>query len=388
MSIINAAVKSRNPQPSSDTDNAAPERHAMDFALFISVIILCAFGVVMLFSASYYYAQSEFSDGYYYVKKQLLFLMLGVPGMFGISLLNYRFYYKYSGAAYLFLIVMLALCLLIGTETQGGQRWIDLKLFQFQPAELAKFIIVLCTAKYMTKYKKLMPTFLYGIIIPVVVFLLIPCIFIYFQPNMSMVIIACAVMAVMLFLGGTSLKQLGIVGLLGVIGLFFLTIAKGYRGGRLETWLDPWSAPQNGGYQVIQSLYALGNGGFFGQGFDASRQKLLFLPERECDYIIPIIGEELGFITLMLLLLLYLFVIYRGVLIALRCKDRFGCLLAAGITAILAVQTLINAGIATNLLPATGQNLPFISAGGTSLLIFLFATGILLNVSRYTELKK
>lgn len=388
MSIKEAAAVSRTSQHKSEADTPVQKRHAMDFALFITVIVLCAFGVVMLFSASYYHAQSEFSDGYYYVKKQLIFLALGIPAMFGISFINYKLYAKLSIGAYIFLIVTLVLSLLIGTTTQGGQRWIDLKLFQFQPAELAKFVMVLCMAKYMTIYKKFMPGFFRGIVIPIVCYLVIPCIFIYLQPNMSMIIIACAIAAVMLFIGGASLKQLGLVALIGMAALLLLTIAKDYRGGRLEVWFDPWSDPLGQGYQVIQSLYALGNGGLFGQGFDASRQKLLFLPEHECDYIISIIGEELGFIALLLLLLAYLFVIYRGIVIALRCKDRFGSLLAAGITAILAIQTLINVGIATNLLPATGQNLPFLSAGGTSLVIFLGSIGILLNISRYTEPKK
>lgn len=388
MSIKEAAAVSRTSQQKSETDTPVQKRHAMDFALFITVIVLCAFGVVMLFSASYYYAQSEFSDGYYYVKKQLLFLSLGIPAMFGISFINYKVYPKFAGAAYIFLIVTLALALIVGTKAQGGQRWIDLKLFQFQPAELEKFVMVLCMAKYMTSYKKLMPSFLHGIVIPIFLFLVIPCILIYLQPNMSMIIIACAVAVVMLFIGGASLKQLGISALLGIAALFFLTVSKGYRSDRLTAWVNPWMDPTDSGYQTIQSLYALGNGGLFGQGFDASRQKLLFLPERECDYIVSIIGEELGFVTLLLMMLAYLFVIYRGIVIALRCKDRFGSLLAAGITAILAIQTLINIGIATNLLPATGQNLPFLSAGGTSLLIFLCSIGILLSISRYTEPKE
>lgn len=362
-------------------------RHGMDFMLFISVVILCAFGVVMLFSASYYYAQSFHGDGYYYVKKQLMFLALGIPIMFGVSFVNYGFYAKISKLMYGVLIVFLVLVLLIGRSAQGAQRWIQIGPIQFQPSELTKFVIVVCMAKYMTAHKDRMNKFMYGIL-PLVPLIVLPCILIYLQPNASMLIIICIVAAMMLFIGGASIKQLGIIGVLGFLGILVIATAEGYREGRITAWLNPWEDVSGGSYQIVQSLYAFGNGGWFGQGLDASRQKLLFLPYRESDFILPIIGEELGFVAVFLLLALYLFVIYRGIKIALSVRERFGSLLAAGITGVLAIQVIINVGVVTNSIPATGQTLPFISAGGTSVVIFLAAMGVLLNISRYTEARK
>ena len=189
-------------------------------------------------------------------------------------------------------------------------------------------------------------------------------------------------------MGGASLKQLLIIGGVGLALIIFLIFAAGYRSGRVTNWLHPWDDPQNGSYQVIQSLYAFGNGGFLGQGLDASRQKLLFLPEMENDYILAIIAEELGFVGVFLLILAYAFVIYRGIRIALSVKDRFAALVAGGISCTLAIQVIVNIAVVTNSIPATGQTLPFISAGGTSLLVFLGAMGILLNISRYAEKRK
>ena len=364
-----------------------PRRHGMDYLLFLTVAAICAFGVVMLFSASYYYAQSFQGDGYYYVKKQLLFLAIGIPVMFGLSFVDYKFYRRFAWMAYLLIILLLIAVLLFGKNLQGGQRWLKIGPLQFQPSELAKFIIVICMAKYMTDHHEDMPSFVRGFL-PMAALLVVPAVLIYFQPNVSMLIILCIVFAIMLFIGGASLSQLGIAALIGGAALVVLLFAASYRESRFTAWLDPWGNKSDAGYQIVQSLYAFGNGGWFCQGLDASRQKLLFLPYRESDFILSIIAEELGFVTVALLIAAYCFIIYRGIRIALSVRDRFASLVAAGFSSILAVQVAVNVAVVTNSIPATGQTLPFISSGGTSLVIFLAGIGVLLNISRYTEPRK
>lgn len=385
--IHSAGRRGSNSAASAPVPVLRPRRHGMDYMLFLTVVAICAFGIVMLFSASYYYAQSSQGDGYYYVKKQLLFLAVGIPLMFALSFVDYKFYRRFARPAYLLIIALLIAVLLFGKNLQGGQRWLKIGPVQFQPSELAKFIIVICMAKYMTDNHEHMTSFLRGFL-PMVLLIIVPGLLIYFQPNLSMLIILCIVFAVMLFIGGVDLKLLAILFCVGIAGVIVLIFVKSYRAGRFIAWLDPWSYSGKESYQIIQSMYAFGNGGWFGQGLDASRQKLLFLPYRESDFILSIIAEELGFVTVLLLLLAYCFVIYRGIRIALSVRDRFASLVAAGFSTILAVQVAVNVAVVTNSIPATGQTLPFISAGGTSLIIFLAGIGVLLNISRYTEPRK
>ena len=307
--------------------------------------------------------------------------------MFGLSFVDYKFYRRFAWMAYLLIILLLIAVLLFGKNLQGGQRWLKIGPLQFQPSELAKFIIVICMAKYMTDHHEDMPSFVRGLL-PMAALLVVPAVLIYFQPNVSMLIILCIVFAIMLFIGGASLSQLGIAALIGGAALVVLLFAASYRESRFTAWLDPWGNKSDAGYQIVQSLYAFGNGGWFGQGLDASRQKLLFLPYRESDFILSIIAEELGFVTVALLIAAYCFIIYRGIRIALSVRDRFASLVAAGFSSILAVQVAVNVAVVTNSIPATGQTLPFISSGGTSLVIFLAGIGVLLNISRYTEPRK
>ena len=364
----------------------AAQKHHFDFALFIVLMLICAFGIVMLFSASYYYAQSKFNDGLYYVKKQVLFFGVGLAAMLVLSHIKYTVYQKLTTIAYFGLIALLVLTLLIGENVNNAERWIRIGSFNLQPSELAKFVLVLVAAKLMTSKKNKMGSFVHGIL-PVLVYMLIPCVLIYLQPNLSMIIIIAATTFVMLYLGGAKTWHLLVLALLGVAAVLVLIKVAGYRSTRLDMFFDPWADAKGDGYQVVQSLYAFGNGGLFGQGINYSRQKLLFLPYRESDFILSIIGEELGFVGCFALLAAYLFVIFRGILIAMRCRDRFGSLTAAGITSILSIQTIVNVAVVTGSIPATGQTLPFISSGGTSMIVFMAAIGILLNISRYTEVK-
>lgn len=361
----------------------------MDFALFFTVIAICLFGIVMLFSASYYKGISEFGDGYHFVKSQIEYFAIGVVVMLGVSFIPYSLYRKRISIllGYIAIIALLILTLVKGKTVLGAKRWVQLGPINMQPSELVKFILIICISAYMSRFAGKMNKFPVSIL-GVLALIVLPCALIYLQPNMSMLIIICAVTFLMMFMGGAKLKHLAILAVIGVIGLIVLSLAKGYRSGRFTSWLHPWDDPKGSSYQVVQSLFAFGNGGLFGQGLDASRQKLLFLPEMENDYILAIIAEELGFVGVLALMLAYMFVIYRGIRVALSVKDRFAALVAGGITAMLAVQIIVNIAVVTNSIPATGQTLPFISAGGSSLVVFMGATGILLNISRYAEKRR
>lgn len=368
-------------------------KHELDYQLLIAIICICAFGVVMLFSASYYYAELYLHDGMHYVRTQLIYLIMGIAAMIGISHLPYTIYSKpivYWGL-YGLLIVLLIAVLLIGSTLQGAQRWLNLGIFSLQPAELSKFIFAILMSALMTKHRRRLNSFSWLVILGLL--MAVPAALIFLQPNLSMLIILVINFIIMALVGGCNWKQVGICVLIGVgVVVVYLKLKGNYQSQRFAMATMNWEELQklsgDEAFQIVQSLYAFANGGLFGQGFDASRQKLLFLPYRESDYILPIIAEELGFVAVLLLMLAYFFIIYRGLKIARNSKERFGSLLAVGMTIALAVQVLINAAVVSKLLPATGQTLPFISSGGTSLLSFLMAMGILLNVSRYTEKHK
>lgn len=370
------------------------KKHAFDFPLCVAVIALCLFGIVMLFSASYYYAQSEQGNGYYYVINQGRYLIVGLVIMFVVSHVPYTFYSKRWVYLLLYatLICLLVIVLLFGSSAQGAQRWIKIGPITIQPSELARFILVIALTNYAIKNRRYMNRFFRGMV-PMMLLAAVPCLLIILQPNLSMVIIICLNLLIMLMVSGCNLLYFaGMIGI-GIAGIIlYLNINGGYQLSRFEMAWASWDKLMeyagNEAYQIVQAFYAFANGGWFGQGFDASRQKLLFLPYRESDYILPIIAEELGFIAVVLLIAAYAFVIHRGVKIARTCPDRFGSILAVGMTGTLAVQVIINIAVVVGLLPATGQTLPFISSGGTSLVSFLTATGVLLNVSRYTERTK
>ena len=254
----------------------------------------------------------------------------------------------------------------------------------FQPSELAKFVLVLYMASFMSKRPQLMASFSHGIV-PMLIIMGVFGILLLLQKNMSMMVIMVMTGAVMLFFGGARMAHLVTLAGIAAPVMVIAVLSEEYRKARMTMFWDPWTSKADGAYQLRQSLIALGSGGIFGKGLNFSRQKLLFLPYGESDFIFAIIGEELGLIGCVLLMGAYAFLVYRGIRIAMRCKDRFGSLLAAGITSVIGMQAIVNIAVATSSAPTTGQTLPFISAGGTSLVIFLSAAGILLNVSRNTQ---
>lgn len=362
----------------------------MDFSIFIAVLALCAFGLIMVFSASYYSAQNSALyeyDGFYFVRKQGIYLLIAVPLMLLLTRFDYRRLEKLKNPALLLSIGLLVAVLFFGREANGAKRWLYIAGVSIQPSEVAKFGLMLYMCSFMTRKQHLMRDFVHGVI-PMLMVIGVICLLVLLQPNMSMAVIIGMMGIALLYMGGARGLHVGLLILAG-IGLFLLLAwIEPYRVARLTTFRDPWNDGKNGlgsGYQLIQSLYALGTGGLFGQGLNNSRQKLLYLTYGESDFVFAIVGEELGFIGAALVLLAYLFIIYRGFRVALRCKDRFGSMLAAGISTVFGLQVLVNIGVVTGAMPTTGQALPFISAGGTSLLIFMSAMGVLLNISRHTS---
>lgn len=363
--------------------------HRMDYGILLTVTLLCAFGLVMVFSASYYYAQNYAGadyDGYFYLKKQAVYMLIGYPIMLLLSFFDYRRLEKYKVIGFLVSVVLLVAVLIFGEELNGGKRWLRIAGQSIQPSEIAKFGMMLYMCAFMSKKHAIMRDFKRGML-PMLLVIGVICGLIMLQPNMSMAVIVGMMGYALLFAGGADIKQMLLLGVVLVALFVLFAVIEPYRFARLTSFRDPWNDGDGGlgsGYQLIQSLYALGSGGLFGLGLNNSRQKLLYMTYGESDFIFAILGEELGFVGAVAVMCAYGFIIFRGLRTALRCRDRFGSLLATGITVVFALQVFVNIGVVTGSMPTTGQALPFISAGGSSLLIFLAAMGVLLNISRYT----
>lgn len=361
----------------------------LDFALLITVVIICAFGLVMVFSASYYYAQSRNMDGgFYYLKNQSIYFAIGFALMLALSFFDYHTIEKLKTPMLILIIVLMLAVVIWGAEINGAKRWLDLNRFgiplSFQPSEMAKFVLVLYMASFMSKRAQLMTNFSRGIV-PMLIIMGLFAALLLLQKNMSMMVIMIITGAIMLYFGGARIAHLLMLAGIALPVMVLAVFSEEYRKARVTMFWNPWESKAKGAYQLRQSLIALGSGNIFGRGLNFSRQKLLFLPYGESDFIFAIIGEELGLIGCVLLMGAYAFLVYRGMRIAMRCKDRFGSLMAAGITGVIGIQAIVNIAVATSSVPTTGQTLPFVSAGGTSLVIFLCAVGILLNISRNTQ---
>ncbi|MDL2217853.1 putative lipid II flippase FtsW [Christensenellaceae bacterium OttesenSCG-928-M15] len=356
----------------------------MDFSIVLAVVLLCAVGLVMLFSASYYTSQEKWDDGLYYVRKQAIYLALAIPVMLVLTKVDYKLLSKLSTPILVISVGLLIAVLLFGREEFGAKRWLIIGGQSIQPSEIAKFGLIIYMSAFMAKRPHLMKDFKMGLL-PMLIVMGVICGLVMLQPNMSMAVIMGMMGIVMLYVGGADIKHIALLMVAGIAAFFVLAFAEPYRVERLMSFRDPWQDPQDTGYQLIQSLYALGAGGIFGQGLNNSRQKLLYLTFGESDFVFSIVGEELGFIGAAIIMLLYAFIVYRGIRVALKCKDRFGSILAAGISTVFALQVLVNIGVVTGAMPTTGQALPFISSGGSSLLIFMSAMGVLLNISRHTS---
>lgn len=367
--------------------NLRVARGKMDFSVLLVITVLCAFGLVMVFSASYYYAQhysGANNDSFYYLKRQLLYLAIGYPVMLLVSLIDFRIIERMRSLFMAISIILLVAVLLWGRDLNGGKRWLVIAGISIQPSELAKFGLMIFMCSYMSRHHNEMNTFRFGMF-PMLIAIGMIAGLVMLQPNMSMAVIIGFIGVVLLYLGGCDLKQLLILGVLGIVAFFVLAFAADYRVSRLTSFSNPESDPQGTGYQLLQSYYAIGSGGLFGKGLNNSYQKLLYMTYGESDFIFAILCEEFGFLGGLVIILLYAWIVFRGMVISMRSKSRFGSLLAAGISIVFGFQVFVNIGVVTGLLPTTGQALPFISAGGTSLLVFLAAMGLLLSISRDTN---
>ncbi len=353
-----------------------------NISLFISVIILSSFGLLMVYSSSSIWAEYKFDDPLKYVKNQGLFLIIGIIIMYLISKIDYKKYYKYASKIFLICFTLIVLVLFVGTERNGSKSWFGIGSFGIQPSEFMKLAMIIFTSKYLYNNQKDIGNIKKGVM-PILGLTLIIFLLIMLQPDFGTGVILVMGVIGLLFIGGVNLKFFLKIGVLGIAGIVGLIIAAPYRLKRILSFLNPWSDPLGSGFQIIQSLYAIGPGGLFGYGLGGSRQKHFYLPEPQTDFIFSIISEEFGFMGVIIVAGLFSFIIYKAIKIALKCDDLFGKYLAFGIIFTLAFQTLLNLSVVIGLIPVTGVTLPFLSYGGSSLLITLASIGIILNISRH-----
>ncbi len=359
-------------------------RGSIDLPFAALTLLLLTIGVVMVLSASYaraYYSAATGHNAAYYFMRQLGFALAGVGAMYALSLFPMQFYRRMSFLVLAAAAGLLALVPVIGVSQGDAKRWISLGFTTFQPSEIAKIGIILYFAALICKFKGRMRTVRYGIL-PFAGVLLIIVALLVMEPHFSAAIIIIAIGAGMLFLGGVRLywfvgALIAALAALGVVMTFFP-----YASSRITTWLDPFANTSGSGYQIVQSLYAIGSGGLFGLGLGQGRQKYLYLPEEHNDFIFPVVCEELGFVGAIAILILFALLVIRGYWLAMHMRDRYSFLVTAGITTLLAIQVILNVAVVTNLVPCTGISLPFFSYGGTALLIQLAEMGIVLSASR------
>lgn len=357
----------------------------VDKILVVAVVTLLALGVIMVYSASSYYCKVNYKNEYYYAFKQLLGAILAVVAMAVCTFIDYHVLQKlrYVILAVSFILLLLVFVPGIGVESYGARRWINLPFFTLQASEIAKFGLIVFTASYMSTHKRKMST-LKGLL-PVLAVGGAISVLIILEPNMSITMCVLLLTFTMLFIGGAKIKHFALL-ILPVIALVPVLIAiEPYRLKRLTAFLNPWDSPLSEGYQLIQSFYAIGSGGLFGVGLFNSRQKYLFLPFAESDFIFSVIAEELGFIGVVAVLAVFMVVIYRAVRIALTASDSFGCYLASGVSALIAIQVCINVAVVSGSIPPTGLPLPFVSSGSSSLVVFCSAIGFLNSVKRLSH---
>lgn len=363
-------------------------RMDMEFLIILFIIIL--FGLIMVGSASSVTALYRQGDSLYFLKKQLIMAILGVIGMLVVSKIDYHILTspRILLTAIAVVWVMLFIPLLSGEDLNGARRWINLGGFSFQPSELAKIVWILFFAKVCSSQtKEALNNFksswvTYGVMLIIVIIPLI------LQPHKSAILLITAVCGIIVILAGANLKYLVPVGLLGSGGLVILMLSSSYSRARLTSFLDPFSDPTGDGWQVIQSLYAIGSGGLFGKGLGQSVQKALYIPEPHNDFIFAVICEELGFVGAFFVLLLFFLLIMRCIKISMEAPDKLGTLIGMGLAALIFVQVVVNICVVTSMLPVTGMPLPFFSAGGTNLFFTIASMGILLNISRQRKTLK
>lgn len=365
--------------------NIKIKKDRTNIVLILCILFLTLFGILMVYSASFYSAIRNYNNPYFFLVKQIIGFVLGLFALIFFSKFNYNKLNKFSLIIFIFSLVLMVLVFIpgIGIENYGAKRWIKLPGFTLQPSETAKFAFVLFASSYLSKNFNKVKSF-WGIF-PVLMCGGVLCLLIILEPNMSITMCVGIVLFIMLFIGGLSKKHFFMLVIPALLLVPILILIEPYRLSRLMAFINPWANPKGEGYQLIQSFFAIGNGGLFGVGLFNSRQKYLFLPFSESDFIFSVICEELGFVGAFFVLVIYIVIVVCGVKIAIDAKDKFGCYLASGITAIIGVQTLLNVAVVSGSIPPTGLPLPFISAGSTSLVVFMSAIGVLLNINKQSK---
>lgn len=372
---------------------------SFDYVLLIVVILLVAIGLIMVLSASSATALSESGDSYKYFTKQFLFTLGGIAFLAFLSKFDYKIYRRLKWFAYVFIVVLLFLVGVMGLSEGGATRWIRLGPINFQPSEVAKGVLIVFYASLLTdiieqgKIRKLGK----GCVYPLVFLLPIVIAVLGVQNHMSATLVIGFVTLVQMLIAGVRFRHFALLGatfLTGILAgfkIFGISLKSGIGGFRLErlqTWLDPFSDITGDGWQIVQSLYAIGSGGVFGAGLGQSRQKYLYLPEPQNDFIFAVLAEELGYIGCLVVIILFAIFIWRGILISMKARDTFGSLIAIGITTLIGLQAILNIAVVTGTIPVTGMELPFFSYGGTAMVCNLALVGILLNISRTAKKDK
>lgn len=355
-----------------------------DTALFLSVVLLLAIGVVMVYSSSSIVALKRYNDGYFFLKRQLLFASVGVFVMLAVSRIDYRVYQKLAYPLLGISLISLVLVLIphVGVDIAGTRRWFRVGGFTFQPSEFMKVAMVIYMAHSLSKKGEKVKAFSVGIV-PHMMVLGFTLLLILMQPDFGTSIAIAAVVFIMLFTAGARLTHLISLVLLSLPAIYMLVFRVPYRRRRIMAFLNPWDDPQNVGFQIIQSFLAFGSGGLFGVGLGDGRQKMFYLPESFTDFIFSTIAEETGLIGILIIMALFVTFIIRGLQMSLRMKDPFGRYLALGLTSVIGLQAFINMAVVMGLLPNKGLPLPFISYGGSSIMTTLIGVGILLNISSH-----
>lgn len=360
------------------------ELNSYDVPLIAVTMMLVAFGVLMVYSAGSYTGARLYGTEFYYVYKQAVGVALGAAAMFVMSRIDYHVLYKLRFVILGISVVLLGIVFIpgVGITNYGARRWINTPFFTIQASEVSKFGFIVFAAAYIGSKEDKITTF--RGMLPIIGVGGALCGLIILEPNMSVTICMALLMIVMLFLGGARLKHLVLIIVPLIVAAVVLILIEPYRFARLMAFIDPWENPLEEGYQLIQSYYGLGAGGFFGVGLFNSRQKYAFLPFAESDFIFSVIGEELGLFGCLAVMAAYIFMVRRALNIALAAPDRFGSLLASGIAAIIAIQVMVNIAVVTGSIPPTGLPLPFISSGSSGLIVFMTGIGILESVKRYS----
>jgi len=354
--------------------------------LFFGVILFCLFGLLMIYSSSYIWAEYKFDDSFRYVKLQGLFLVVGIVLMIFMSKIDYKIYYKYATHIFIGCLILLVLVLIpgIGKIRNGSRSWFGIGALGIQPSEFMKLSLIILVSKYLSNSDKKIKSFFNGIL-PVLLILGVVFLLIMLQPDFGTSMIIILSILALLFIAGANMKFFFVSGIIGIIGIIILILIAPYRMDRIISFINPWSDPLGTGFQIIQSLYAIGPGGIFGLGLFNSRQKHFYLPEPQTDFIFSIISEELGIVGIILVAFFFIFILFCGVKIALNSKNLFSKYLTFGITFQILIQAVMNLMVVVGLIPVTGVTLPFLSYGGSSLLITLCSIGIILNISRDTN---